>query len=636
MSQHDPADRASSPVGGQTLRADGAFPSTLRADGATLVRDGVPHRMLSGSVHYFRVHPDLWEDRLLRLRAMGLNTVDTYVPWNWHEAARGTFDFTGWRDVERFVRLAGDLGLDVVVRPGPYICAEWDNGGLPAWLTATPGIRLRCSDETYLAAVAAWFDELLPRIAALQANRGGPVVAVQVENEYGSFGDDHAYMAWVHDALVERGIDELLFTADGPTDLMLDGGSLPGVLAAATFGSRPGQALDKLTARRGEQPFVCAEFWNGWFDHWGDPHHVRGADSAAADVRDLLDLGGSVSLYMAHGGTNFGLTAGANHDGTRLQPTVTSYDSDAAVAEDGSVTPKFFALRKVLSEHPSHGTRIPEDAQDDRWIAPSPKLAARALPPVSTRPLLPALRASGTATVAPSPLTFEQLGQNAGLVLHTATPVLPPGDSTLSVLGLHDRATVYVDGREVGVLERETSHRGLTVHGEGLPVRLEILVENLGRINYGPRLGEHKGILGDVLVERRIVHGWTSRSLPLDLLPVDGLWAAGEPDAEATPIMPRDAVGPQGVLARTTLDLDEPADTFLTLPGWTKGFVWVNDVLLGRYWERGPQHTLYVPAPLLRAGSNTVTVLELHAVGHDLELTDEAVLGEPEEYVEEL
>ncbi|OCI32148.1 glycoside hydrolase family 35 protein [Oerskovia enterophila] len=626
MSQHDPADRASSPAGGQTLRADGA----------TLVRDGVPHRMLSGSVHYFRVHPDLWEDRLLRLRAMGLNTVDTYVPWNWHEAARGTFDFTGWRDVERFVRLAGDLGLDVVVRPGPYICAEWDNGGLPAWLTATPGIRLRCSDEAYLAAVAAWFDELLPRIAALQANRGGPVVAVQVENEYGSFGDDHAYMAWVHDALVERGIDELLFTADGPTDLMLDGGSLPGVLAAATFGSRPGQALDKLTARRGEQPFVCAEFWNGWFDHWGDPHHVRGADSAAADVRDLLDLGGSVSLYMAHGGTNFGLTAGANHDGTRLQPTVTSYDSDAAVAEDGSVTPKFFALRKVLSEHAAHGTRIPEDAQDDRWIVPSPKLAARALPPVSTRPLLPALRASGAAVVRSSPLTFEELGQNAGLVLHTATPVLPPGDSTLSVLGLHDRATVYVDGREVGVLERETSHRGLTVHGEGVPVRLEILVENLGRINYGPRLGEHKGILGDVLVERRIVHGWTSRSLPLDLLPVDGLWAAGEPDAADAPSVPRHAVGPQGVLARTALDLDEPADTFLTLPGWTKGFVWVNDVLLGRYWERGPQHTLYVPAPLLRAGSNTVTVLELHAVGSDLELTDEAVLGEPEEYVEEL
>jgi beta-galactosidase len=652
VSQHHPADRATSPAGGQTLRADGATTPTLRADGAlaptlrangaTLLRDGTPHRILSGSIHYFRVHPDLWEDRVLRLRAMGLNTVDTYVPWNWHEAERGAFDFTGWRDVERFVRLAGDLGLDVVVRPGPYICAEWDNGGLPAWLTGTPGIRLRCGDEAYLDAVAAWFDELLPRLAALQANRGGPVVAVQVENEYGSFGDDHAYMAWVHDALVSRGIDELLFTADGPTDLMLDGGTLPGVLAAATFGSRPGQALDKLMARRGEQPFVCAEFWNGWFDHWGDPHHVRGADSAAADVRELLDLGGSVSLYMAHGGTNFGLTAGANHDGTRLQPTVTSYDSDAAVAEDGTVTPKFFALRKVLSEYRGDVG----DTQDDRWIAAPVKLSARTLPTATTRPLLPALRSLGTEATSTAPLTFEQLGQNAGLVLHTATPTLPPGSSTLSILGLHDRATVYVDGREVGVLERETSHLGLTVVGHGVPVRLEILVENLGRINYGPRLGEHKGILGDVLVERRIVHGWTSRSLPLDLLPVDGLWgsgdvpadpaATGRPDAAAAPSAPLDAVGPQGVIARTTLDVAEPADAFLALPGWTKGFVWVNDVLLGRYWERGPQHTLYVPAPLLRAGSNTVTVLELHAVGSDLELTDEAVLGEPEEYVEEL
>ena len=634
MNQQHPADQAQGPVGGPTLRADGATTPRLRADGATLLRDGAPHRLLSGSIHYFRVHPDQWEDRLLRVRAMGLNTVDTYVPWNWHEAERGSFDFTGWRDVERFVRLAGDLGLDVVVRPGPYICAEWDNGGLPAWLTATPGIRLRCSDETYLAAVAAWFDELVPRLAALQASRGGPIVAVQVENEYGSYGDDHAYMAWVHDALAARGIDELLFTADGPTDLMLDGGTLPGVLAAATFGSRPGQALDKLAGRRGEQPFVCAEFWNGWFDHWGDPHHVRGADSAASDVRELLDLGGSVSLYMAHGGTNFGLTAGANHDGTRIQPTVTSYDSDAAVAEDGTVTPKFFALRKVLTEHRGDVG----DTQDDRWIQPPVRLPAQALPPVSTHPLLPALRALGAASAASSPLTFEQLGQNAGLVLHTATPILPRGSSTLSILGLHDRATVYVDGHEVGVLERETSHRGLTVHGQGVPVRLEILVENLGRINYGPRLGEHKGILGDVLVERRIVHGWTSRSLPLDLLPVDGLWAGGatgEPGAADSDRA--DAVGPQGgVIARTTLDVDEPADAFLALPGWTKGFVWVNDVLLGRYWERGPQHTLYVPAPLLRAGSNTVTVLELHEVGSDLELKDEAVLGEPEEYVEEL
>ncbi|SMF18323.1 beta-galactosidase [Cellulosimicrobium cellulans J34] len=637
-------------------------PPTLVQDGRRLLRHGVEHRILSGSVHYFRVHPDLWADRLRRVRAMGLNTVDTYVPWNWHEAERGRPVFDGDRDLERFLRLVGDLGMDAVVRPGPYICAEWSNGGLPAWLTGTPGVRLRTSDPVYLDAVASWFDEVVPRVAALQANRGGPVVAVQVENEYGSYGDDHAYVAWVHDALVARGIDELLFTADGPTHLMLDGGTLPGVLTTATFGSRPEQALKMLRERR-DEPFVCAEFWNGWFDHWGERHHVRDPHDAARDVERLLDLGGSVSLYMAHGGTNFGLTAGANHDGADLQPTVTSYDSDAPVAEDGTPTAKFRALRDVFVRHPS--PHLPADALDERWTQPAPRLAPRRLTPATTRPALPVLRTLGSARTAPGPLTFEELGQDAGLVLYRAHPVLPPGESTVSVIGLHDRATVYVDGELVGTLERRTAEQGVRVRGDGREVVLELLVENLGRVNYGPRLGEHKGILGDVLVDRRIVHTWESRSLPLDLLAVgdlrgdgpDGDPGTADGDGSGTagggasgvglPSAPDDRLGSGDVAARGSgaaadtvatfvLDVEEPADTFVALPGWTKGFVWVNDVLLGRYWRRGPQRTLYVPAPLLQAGENTLTVLEQHAPGAHVELRDAPDLGEREEYVEVL
>ncbi|MGW0134451.1 glycoside hydrolase family 35 protein [Streptomyces sp. NPDC003299] len=590
-----------------------AAPLLTYADG-TLLRDGRPHRVLSGSLHYFRVHPGQWADRLDRLAALGLNTVDTYVPWNFHERAPGEVRFDGWRDVARFLRLAQERGLDAIVRPGPYICAEWDNGGLPVWLTGLPGMRPRTSHPAFLEAVARWFDAVVPRIAQLQAGCGGPVVAVQIENEYGSYGDDRDYVRWVRDALVERGITELLYTADGPTPLMQDGGSVPGHLAAATFGSRPEQAAALLRSRRPGEPFLCAEFWNGWFDHWGEKHHVRSARSAAEDVGGILDEGGSLSLYMAHGGTNFGLWAGANHDGERLQPTVTSYDSDAPIAEHGALTEKFFALRERLAA--VRGTELPPVPADP------PVLAPRTLAVTRGAGLLDALRAAGTAVRAPAPLAFEELGQSSGLVLYEAEPLLPEGGHMVTVTGLHDRAQVFVDGVPVAVLETETA--SFTVRGTGAPVRLALLVENQGRINYGPLLGQGKGILGGVRVERRLVHGWTMYCLPLDEWSPRDLAAA----AAAAP------AGGRAGFATARLTVDEPADAFLALPGFGKGFAWVNGTLLGRYWHIGPQTTLYVPRPLLRAGENFVTVLELEHLGEHLALEAGPRLGPPEEYVE--
>ncbi|MFJ1587974.1 glycoside hydrolase family 35 protein [Streptomyces sp. NPDC088197] len=582
----------------------------------TFLRGGQPHRVLAGSLHYFRVHPEQWADRLERLAAMGLNTVDTYVPWNFHEARRGRPSFDGPRDIERFVALARDTGLDVIVRPGPYICAEWDNGGLPAWLTGTPGMRLRSSHRPFLDEVARWFDALIPRVAALQAARGGPVVAVQVENEYGSYGDDHGYVAWVRDALVERGITELLYTADGPTDLMLDGGALPGTLTTATFGSRAAQAAELLRSRRAGEPFVCAEFWNGWFDHWGEKHHIRTVDSAEATLAEILDEGGSVSVYMAHGGTNFGLWAGANHDGDRLQPTVTSYDSDAPVAEHGGLGPKFFALRDRL-------LAVTGAAEASRPLpATAPPLTARALPVVRGAGLLDALTALSRPVASPHPLSFEELEQPSGLVLYRARPRLPRGPREITVHGLHDRAQVFVDGAPAGVLDRETG--SLTVEGAGEPVLLELLVENQGRINYGPLLGQGKGILGGVRVERRLVHNWSVHGLPLDE------WPAAVVERAPSVAPPSGDAG----FATARFTADAPADTFLAFPGFGKGFAWVNGTLLGRYWEIGPQVTLYVPAPLLTAGENTVTVLELERFGDRVELRDRPELGPTEEYVE--
>jgi beta-galactosidase len=604
-------------AGTHSAQASGFGPATplLSYPDGLLLRDGHPHRVLSGSLHYFRVHPGQWADRLERLASLGLNTVDTYIPWNFHERVRGLPRFDGWRDVEGFLGLARDTGLDVIVRPGPYICAEWDNGGLPAWLTGTPGMRLRCSHPPFLDEVARWFDTLIPRIAALQAAYDGPVVAVQVENEYGSYGDDHGYVAWLRDALVERGITELLCTADGPTELMLDGGSLPGTLATATFGSRPEHAAALLRSRRSGEPFVCAEFWNGWFDHWGEPHHVRSADSAAHTLDGILSADGSVSLYMAHGGTNFGLWSGANHDGVRLEPTVTSYDSDAPVGENGAVGPKFHAIRERLHELTGAAPRpVP--------TAPA-VLPARSLHAEPGAGLLDGLAAMAEAAVAgPHPLGFDELGQASGLVLYRAHPHLPCGAHEMTVTGLHDRAQVFVDGVPVGVLDRATS--SLTVEGQGAPARLELLVENQGRINYGPLLGQGKGILGGVRIERRLVHGWTMHGLPLDD------WSPQDVRRAPAAAPPAGTAG----FATARFTVAQPADAFLAFPGFAKGFAWINGTLLGRYWEIGPQVTLYVPAPLVAPGANTVTVLELERLADRVELRERPELGPAEEYVE--
>ncbi|WP_226965795.1 glycoside hydrolase family 35 protein [Tessaracoccus defluvii] len=340
-----------------------------------------PHQVLAGSLHYFRVHPDQWRDRLQRLIDLGLNTVDTYVAWNFHQATKdAAADFTGWRDLRRFLEIAAEVGLDAIVRPGPYICAEWANGGLPVWITRG-GAPLRTIRGDFLARVADWFDVLLPQFVDLQAGRGGNVVAVQVENEFGSYGNDGDYVAAMAELLRERGITELLFTADGPTDPMLTEGTTPGVLAAVTLGSKPAEARALVRTHRPDEPFFVAEFWNGWFDHWGTNHHVRTPENAAANLAEIISDGGSVSIYMAHGGTNFGLWAGANRVDGRIRSTITSYDSDAPIAEDGTLTAKFHAMREVL------GATAPSSANLRRSCPrqPSRSVPAPACPPCCAR-----------------------------------------------------------------------------------------------------------------------------------------------------------------------------------------------------------------------------------------------------------
>lgn len=623
-----------------TIDRDAATTADLTTDGPTtapatpllnwhagrLRRGGVPHQMLSGSLHYFRVHPDQWTDRLLRLTDLGLNTVDTYVPWNFHQPrADRAPDFTGWRDLEHFVRLAGDAGLDVVVRPGPYICAEWSNGGLPAWLTGR-GVPLRTASPGFLDPVEEWFAELLPRITGLQAARGGPVVAVQVENEFGSYGDDAVYLDRLVALLRAGGVTELLYTADGPTPVMLDGGSVPGVLTAATLGSKPAAARDLLRSRRPDEPFVAAEYWSGWFDHWGHAHHVRGAVDAADTLRGIVADGGSVSIYMAHGGTNFGLWSGANDVDGELRPTTTSYDSDAPVAEDGTLTDKFFAMRAVLAPEAGPVRSAPPT------FLPTGRHAVRH--GASLAAVLDAVAGPPVLAVRPAP-TVEDLGLEHGLVRYGADVLLPEGTVQLGLERVADRALVSLDGEPVGTV---TGSGSLPLVGRGRTHRLEVLVEVLGRVNYGGRTGELKGLTGRVVVERRAVQTWDAA--PVDVAALDAARLVSLPEAPVAPVATAgsgsDAARASGPgVATAIVTVEEPADAHLALPGFTKGFVWVNGFLLGRYWNVGPQQTLYLPAPLLRRGANDVVVLELHERGAAVEVRDRPELGPTEVYVEE-
>ncbi|MFE6173968.1 beta-galactosidase family protein [Streptomyces sp. NPDC056464] len=559
--------------------------------------DGRPVRLLSGALHYFRVHEAQWGHRLAMLRAMGLNCVETYVPWNLHEPAPGRN-----RDVAalgRFLDAAREAGLWAIVRPGPYICAEWENGGLPYWLTAEVGARARTRDERYLGHVARWFGRLLREVAPRQIDRGGPVLMVQVENEYGSYGSDAEYLRRLAGLLREHGVTVPLVTSDGPEDHMLSGGSIPGVLATVNFGSHAREAFGTLRRHRAEGPLMCMEFWCGWFDHWGGEHAVRDPGDAAAALREILECGASVNLYMAHGGTNFAGWAGANrgggalHDGP-LEPDVTSYDYDAPIDEHGRPTPKFWAFREVLAEY-ADGP-LPEVPP-----APEPLGAGAEVALAAWAPLDDVLQAlGGPEASGPVPPAFEDLGVERGLVRYEVSVPGPRQPFPLTVRGLRDLAVVYVDGERAGVLGEDDVCLKEPVAGHA---RVELWVESLGRVNYGPRLGERKGITGGVLHERQYLHDVRARGLRLEALD-----DVGRVRAVPARELPED--GAPG-LYRGTVTVRGAGDGRLELPGWTRGFVWINGFNLGRYWSAGPQRSLYVPGPVLREGRNEVWVLEL-------------------------
>ncbi|MEW2566440.1 beta-galactosidase family protein [Streptomyces sp. NPDC047070] len=557
--------------------------------------DRRPVRLLSGALHYFRVHEGQWGHRLAMLRAMGLNCVETYVPWNLHEPAPGVF-----RDVDalgRFLDAAHAAGLWAIVRPGPYICAEWENGGLPHWVTGGLGTRIRTRDEGFLGPVERWFARVLPQIVPRQFDRGGPVVMVQVENEYGSYGSDRVYLRRLAGLLRAQGVRVPLFTSDGPEDHMLTGGSLDGVLATVNFGSQAREAFGALRRHRPSGPLMCMEFWCGWFDHWGGEHAVRDPLDAAGALREILECGASVNLYMAHGGTSFAGWAGANrgggalHDGV-LEPDVTSYDYDAPIDEAGRPTEKFWRFRTLLAAY-ADGP-LPE-------LPPAPPaLGSPATVDLTGWASLPAVldALGGPETETPVPPTFEELDVDRGLVRYTVDVPGPRRPYPLTVRGLRDLAVVYVDGVRAGVVTEHEPELKEPVAG---PARVDLWVESLGRVNYGPRTGEPKGITGGVLHERQYLHGVRARALRLDAFDAGVAGVPFGPLPEA----------PSPGLYRGTVTVSAPGDARLELPGWTRGFAWLNGFNLGRYWSTGPQPALHIPGPTLKQGQNDIWLLEL-------------------------
>lgn len=576
--------------------------SSVRIGERSIFIGGRKTRILAGTMHYFRVEREYWRDRMEKGREMGLNAIETYMCWNLHERKRGKFDFSGNLDFEAYIRLAGELGLYVILRPGPYICSEWDNGGIPSWLMAEKGVRFRRMNRPYIKAVDRYMAKILPRIAQLDYSHGGPVVAIQLENEYGSYAGDKEYIAHLRDLYVNAGVNVPLFCADGADapnlehhlgQLCVSAGSLDGVWECFNFGGNAKEVMDFQRRIRPNEPFMCTEFWIGWFDNWGEKHQRRDTPSVLKELKDILDGDGSVIFYALCGGSDFYWTNGANGmENMTYKPMTTSYDFDALLTEDGVPTEKYYAVRKLLTGKDG------ETPPPKNWFCAKPELEGT-VKLFDCLDIVAKKKVSGT-----SPLSFEELGADFGFVYYkTRLPssIGDPIQAPLVFRQVRDRALVYVDGKPFCTYWRNdpsnVSAEKCVSGKDG--AELSLLVENMGRINFSNLTGlDTKGICQDVCFSHLILTGWEMWALPLD-----------NPDTPKLKFGNPDAAVDVPAFHLFTFDCPAPADSFLKFPG-VHGLCWINGRPVGRYWNIGPGDALYVPAPFLRKGKNRLVVFE--------------------------
>jgi beta-galactosidase len=564
--------------------------------------DGKPYQIIAGDMHYARIPRAYWRDRFRKAKAMGLNTITTYVFWNVHELQPGVYDFSGQNDVAEYIREAQSEELNVILRPGPYICGEWELGGYPSWLLKDRSLVLRSDDPKYTKAVQSWFVRLSEEIKPLLLKNGGPIIAMQVENEYGSFGDDKAYLEGVKTALIDSGMgDTLLYTSNPADDLVK--GSLPELPTVVNFGTGDAEkSFAKLEQLRPDGPRMSGEYWAGWFDHWGDQQNKRDGHKEAAELRWILHHGYSVNLYMFHGGTNFGWMNGANSNGHDYQPDTTSYDYDAPLDEKGDPSAKFTLFRNVIAE--TTGVKPPALPE------PQPRRIYTVEPQMLTASLW---RNLPTPVNSRTPLTFEDLDQSYGYVLYRTG--LEEGDGGMLVLdGLHDYAQIYINQELAGTLDRRLGTNSLDLSRQTHAGTLDILVENSGRVNYTQAIrDERKGLTGIVTLHGKQPKSWEIYSLPMDNL-------------SQFRFLPEPCTGP--CFFKAKMSVGKPADTYLDTRFLHKGTVWINEKPLGRFWSIGPQYALYTPGPWLRNGMNVIIFFDLIGDGGDqLKTSREPIFG---------
>ena len=545
--------------------------------------DGKPFVIRCGEVHAPRVAPEYWRHRLQMAKAMGLNTVCAYLFWNMHEPKPGEFNWSGAADAAKFCRIAQQEGLWVILRPGPYACAEWEMGGFPSWLLKHDGIQLRTRDPRYLDAVKRYMREVGRVLKPMQVTHGGPILMVQVENEYGFYGKDAEYMGELRQVLLDSGFNVPLFACN-PTDHLKDGWRAD-LFPVVNFGSDPQGAFKALREILPAGPLMCGEFYPGWFDTWGAPHHLGNSERYLTDLEYMLKAGASFSIYMAHGGTTFGFWTGADRP---FKPDTSSYDYDAPISEAGWTTEKFFKTRELFAKHLLPGETIPEPPAKNPLISIAP-IEVKEFAPLFSN--LPKPRADM------KPRNFEAYDQNFGCIVYrTKVPAGPA--ATLQADAIHDIGQVFLNGERAGFTDRRSRNFKVQLPERTAEATLDILVEAMGRVNFGPEVHDRKGILGAVTLGEKQLTGWEIFNLPLDGKMLRGLkYSAALPDGPA--------------FYRAKFKVAKPGDTFLDMRPWGKGFAWVNGHNLGRYWNIGPQQTMYVPGPWLKAGKNEIIILDL-------------------------
>lgn len=554
--------------------------------------DGKPFQIISGEMHPARIPVEYWRQRIQMAKAMGCNTIAAYVFWNYHESEPGVFDFqTGNHNIARFIQIVQEEGMFLMLRPGPYVCAEWDFGGLPSYLLSIPDIKVRCMDSRYTEAVERYIKTLALQVKDLQVTKGGPILMVQAENEYGSYGNDRTYMKWVQEVWKKNGIEIPFYTADGAAPSMLEAGSLPDAAIGLDPGANAGN-FDQATKVNPNVPSFCSELYPGWLTHWGEKWQRPDTTSLLNDVKWLMDNKKSFNFYVIHGGTNFGYWAGANaFSPTQYQPDVTSYDYDAPVNEMGQATPKYMALRRLLASYLPAKQKLPA-------IPAAPQVIE--IPEITLKASASVWNNLPQSIHSPQPKPMEMFGQKGGFILYR-TQLIGHKKGKLRITDLHDYATIFVDGKYIGKLDRAKEENIIELPAStSANPQLDILVEGMGRINFAEYMIDRKGITDRVSLNGMTLMDWQIYTLPFEESYLKNLNYSNMENTRP------------GVFFKGEFQLTTVGDTYIDVSQWEKGVVWINGHNLGRYWNVGPQKQLYCPASWLNKGKNEIVVFDLH------------------------